>query len=78
MDLQNFFFFILRFFQVPAAYPVNLNSRKLYNQSTSLHTTVLQSLTTILEELYDQTDFSVQMCVMHRLIVYEALNSRRN
>ena len=59
-DRQNFFFL-----QVPAAYPVNLYSLKLYNQSTSLHTTVLHLHTTILAELYDHTDFSVQLCVMY-------------
>ena len=50
---------------MPADYPVNLYSLKLYNQSTSLHTTVLHLHTTILVELYDHTDFSVQFCVMY-------------
>ena len=55
---------------MPLDYLLNLYSRNLYNQSVSLHKTVLHSHTTILAELYDHTDFSVQLCVITVIRLY--------
>ena len=45
-------------------------------QPVNVITTVLRSHTTLLAELKDHTNFSVQLCVKHPLIVYEAVDVR--